>query len=164
MFILICMLDWRRVSRDRVLWTSSALAFAGVLGAYPRPDLVHIGFSLPLSLPLAMYCAAILTRRLHPMMVYAALTLAVLVFLPSTLRFYRGAKQALTTNLTQTPRGNVAFQEDGAADLVNQLNSEAGTYFFYPYINTVQLNHFPECRTAAFRRLAYHCRALDGAN
>jgi len=30
--------------------------------------------------------------------------------------------------------------------------------------NTVQLNHFPECRTAAFRRLAYHCRALDGAN
>ncbi|MBV9753102.1 MAG: hypothetical protein JO188_11320 [Hyphomicrobiales bacterium] len=131
---LVFVLRWRSVSRDQILWTSTALALAGVLGAFPRPDLVHIAFSLPLSLPLSTYCLAILVNRASRELIYLVAGLVPLFYLPDIFNFYWDAKHALQTKLTHTPRGDVALREDGAADLVDQLNSDSASTFFYPYM------------------------------
>jgi hypothetical protein len=66
--------------------------------------------------------------------VYFAGALTLLFCIPSTMHFFQAARQSLNAKLTRTPRGDVALREDGASDLVDQLNSESGTYFFYPYM------------------------------
>jgi hypothetical protein len=134
MIVLVCVLCWPSALRDRTLWTSVALALAGVLGAYPRPDIAHIAFSLPLSLPLAAYCTAVIADRSSRVFVYLTAAIAFLFCVPSTIHFFQAARQSLSAKLTRTPRGEVALLEDGASELVDHLNSEAGTYFFYPYI------------------------------
>ena len=65
MIVLVCVLGGRSAWRDRTLWTSAALALASVIGIYPRPDVAHIAFTLPLSLPLTAYCLAAFAARLR---------------------------------------------------------------------------------------------------
>ena len=135
MIVLACVLGGRSVSRDRTLWTSAALALASVFGIYPRPDLVHIAFSLPLSLPLSAYCLAVFVGRGPRVLIYLVTALVILFYLPDAFNSTRDAKQALHAKLTHMSRGDVALREDGAADLVDQLNYQrSGTYFFYPYM------------------------------
>lgn len=127
--------DWSRCLRDPVLRTSVALALAGLLGAYPRPDLAHIAFALPLALPLMAYCVAALSK-VHSRFTYLAAALIFFSWFPTARAFYWTAIEIMNMKLTHTERGYVAFAEDGAAELVSQVGLEpAGdNFFFYPYM------------------------------
>jgi hypothetical protein len=139
MLVAVCIVDWRQAWRSRALWTSTALALAGFLGTYPRPDLVHIAFTLPLILPLAVTCASLLATAARPLRTYWLIVTPVAAFallccLPCTVWFYRDLRSALEAPLTPTARGPAALREAGAADLVRQLSAETGATFFYPYM------------------------------
>ena len=50
--LLVSARDWRKCLRDRQLWLCAAYAFAGFIGCFPRPDIGHIGFTVPLAFPM----------------------------------------------------------------------------------------------------------------
>jgi hypothetical protein len=132
MIVLVCVLGGRSAWSDRTLRSSAALALAGIIGIYPRPDLAHIAFTLPLSLPLTAYCLAAFAVRLRPKLVIVAAALVVLLELPNANKYYEAATQSLNATLTRTPRGFIALRDYGAAELVGQLSTKAGAFFFYP--------------------------------
>ncbi len=135
LLVLFGVLNVRRIGRDRVFWTALALALAGLFSTFPRPDLVHIGVSLPLALPLAAYCGAWFARRLSLLPKLLAVILVIILLVPSTLRFYFFAEQALRAPLAATPRGEVALLDATERELVAALQRHTGqTYFFYPYM------------------------------
>jgi hypothetical protein len=135
LLVLFGVLNVRRIGRDRVLWTAVAIAVAGLLGAFPRPDLVHIGFSLPLALPLTAYCGASFARRQPLPVKLLSVTCVIALLVPSTRRFYYFADQALRVPLIATPRGEVALPDATERELVAALQHyTAHTHFFYPYM------------------------------
>jgi hypothetical protein len=132
--LLVAILDWRSIWRNRIFWTTLGLALAGFIGSFPRPDSAHIAFSLPLSLPLTVFGLTKLVQRFRRALIYTGVWVAFCFGLPDIYNVYRDAKKSLQMKLTSTARGNVAFSEDGATELLDQLNSKSETYFFYPYI------------------------------
>lgn len=137
LFLSVCILNWPLCLRDRVLQTSAALALAGVMGAYPRPDFPHIAFAAPLALPLTAYCSATLSGRfLQRRSIYLAAALFFFLVVLSIASFYRSSTYVLSVKSTLTARGVASFGEEGAAELIEQLAAEPSTerYFFYPYM------------------------------
>ena len=134
--ITVFVSEWPGCLRNRVLRTGAALAVDGFLSAYPRPDLAHIAFALPLALPLMAYCFAVLSERVRDRFIYIAAALAFFSWLPTAKAFYYTAIETMSMKLTHTDRGYAAFAEDGAAELVSQVALEPveDKFFFYPYM------------------------------
>jgi hypothetical protein len=53
--LIVCAFDWPAWFSDRRLRLCIALALAGFLGCYPRPDMTHVAQSAPLALPLLAF-------------------------------------------------------------------------------------------------------------
>jgi hypothetical protein len=134
---LVYAFRWRISRRDRRLRLCSAFAFAGFLGCFPRPDLSHIAFAIPLALPLVVLCMTQLAQCLRPALRYAALGIMIVLAVPSTRAFLSIRSEALGAKLVWTPRGRVAFLGGpGLPELLRQIAATppGDAYFFYPYM------------------------------
>ena len=56
LLFLVWARDWRTCLSDRLLWLAAALGLAGFIGSFPRADVAHIAFNVPLALPLFALC------------------------------------------------------------------------------------------------------------
>ncbi len=131
-----CIQNWRGCLQDRVLRTAAASALTGFIAAHPRPDVVYLGYTLPLALPLTTYCIAKLARTASRGAILACTVCACVIAvsaagpLVATQAAESGAMQ------TGTARGAVAFRETNVAAAVTRLAAEPGgeRVFFYPYM------------------------------
>lgn len=123
--------------RDRPLKVCTAFALAGFCGCFPRPDIAHIGFTSPLTMPLIALCMTKLTHRLSPGYRSAIALSAAAICLPSILSFAYLARTAIRAPIISTARGKAVFlAHDGVAEIQSAISatSSGDSIFFYPYI------------------------------
>jgi hypothetical protein len=138
--LLVYEYDRRACLRDRRLWLCAAFALAGFLGCYPRPDMVHISYSVPLALPLLAFCMTRLRQSWGPAYRYTSAALLIGLCALSALHYQLLARQTLRTEIVQTPRGDVALYgaytaQRGVPELLANIAAtpSGDAYFFYPY-------------------------------
>lgn len=138
--LIISILDWPDFFFDRRSWLCAALAMAGFIGCYPRPDFIHISYSVPLALPLLALSATRLTQSWRPVYRYAAAALIVVLCAPSVRQFQWRVRQALNAETVSTPRGEVRLfgpliVQGSVAELLASIAETPpnDAYFFYPY-------------------------------
>ncbi|MEJ0015441.1 MAG: hypothetical protein WDN25_02560 [Acetobacteraceae bacterium] len=122
---------------DRRLMTCISLALAGFIGAFPRPDAVHLGFNCPLAIPLIALCATRLTQRWRPAYRYALAAAIIGFSVPGVRSFWWLYQRALLAETTGTPRGAVALigPPSNGRFIARMGETPPGdTYFFYPYV------------------------------
>lgn len=120
---------------------SLALALAGLLGTYPRPDIFHINFTVPLACPLFALVATDLLGRLgrRARTAVAALLIGLCLAEVGYAVYIRRVVVVGPLRAVPTPRGLVVRREnlwtDRLAALVAQVDGvPAGdAFFFYPY-------------------------------
>jgi hypothetical protein len=129
---------WREV-RFRA---SLALATIGLLGAFPRPDVTHINFTLPLACPLfALVVTQALARLGRGLKVAVAVALVTVCGLAIGARLLGEALPMITGPLRQVPttRGSFVGPPSTWMEAVGALvphierAPRGDTYFFYPY-------------------------------
>ena len=140
MTVVVAAYDWRASLSDRRLRLCVAFAVAGFLSCYPRPDIIHISYSAPLTLPLLAYCMTKLTQSWRPVYRYAAAALLIGLCAPSAHHFEQLARRTLRTEVVSTPRGDVApigpyTGQQGVPELLTRIAAapSGDAYFFYPY-------------------------------
>jgi hypothetical protein len=128
--------NFRGRLEDRVMWTTLALALAGLVGTFPRPDGVHISFTLPLAIPFAGYGVRCLTLRLPRLLrTVSTCAIAALLIIPSARPYRWSVISSLEAPITNTPRGPVAFSSPSMSELIKSLTQHADQHaFFYPYM------------------------------
>ncbi len=134
----VCWRDRRGCLHDRMLRTAAAFALAGFIAVFPRPDLVHIAYSLPLTLPLTALCATRLARAAAPRVALAGATAAGFLILLAAIPLV--VAQARTRAPTATARGEAMFVTSPASPmLITRLAEESASeqIFFYPYMPMV---------------------------
>jgi hypothetical protein len=124
-------------SRDLVRVPCVAFCLAGFVACYPRPDVFHITFEIPLALPLLAHCAIRLTETWRAS--YRAATFgAVAGMLTGNLLIFLWIVQLMSgLEISPTPRGEVAFYKlDGASQMLARIAAlPAGDkWFFYATI------------------------------
>lgn len=132
--------DWRAGLFDPRLRLCVAFALAGFLGCYPRPDIIHISYCVPLTLPLLAFCGVRLTQSWSSAYRYAAAAVIIGLCLPSAYAFQKTARNALGAEFVRTPRGDVALtgpytSHRGLPELLAGIAATppGDAYFFYPY-------------------------------
>jgi hypothetical protein len=132
--------DWRTALHDRIFRSCIAFGIAGVVGCYPRPDIVHVAFAAPMALPLVAYCMQRLTQSWQPIYRYVAAAMMIGSCLPATRAFSWAAQNSLHLTTVPTPRGNLALSVDGARALMARVASTppGAAYFFYPVEELLQ--------------------------
>jgi hypothetical protein len=130
---------WRRASiaSNRMDRVGAAFAFAGFAGCFPRPDVSHIAFAVPLALPLVASCLSRLvppSSRVYRPTIFGFL--GVVCLMP-VLSYAYLVQQVWHTPRVPTPRGEAAFfGMPGAADLVARVAAlpPGDSWFYYPYV------------------------------
>jgi hypothetical protein len=120
---------------------SLALALVGLLGAFPRPDVTHINFTVPLACPLFGLVATRLFRRLGRARVTVGVLLAVACAAAVGYRLWSEALPMTLGPLRQVATARGVFVGppspwiDAVAALVPHVQRAPGDdpYFFYPY-------------------------------
>lgn len=129
------------IRRNRQVYTAAAFAAAGLAGVFPRPDAVHLFYSLPLGLPFAALCLRRLLARTPTSVVVVIVVFAVWHAGVTGRSFRWRALRALGVAKVETPRGMAAFGESGVKELAEQLERYRGEQgLLYPYIP--YLNYF----------------------
>jgi hypothetical protein len=128
--------------RDPGFRAALALALVGLLGAFPRPDVTHINFTLPLACPLFALVATRLLGRLGRglRVVIGASVVAACVLLIG-YRYLGESLPLLARPLrpVQTARGTLVGRPGPWIDAVTALVPHVegaprdAAYFFYPY-------------------------------
>jgi hypothetical protein len=135
--LLVCGVDRRGVAKDRTLWACAAFGFAGFTTSYPRPDVFHIAFEIPLLCPLLAYCASRLTAAWRPAFRAAAAGVVAVLLIPSVLMVHAISQYVSRTEVMPTPRGGLAFFKlDGAPEMIGRIASlpPGDGFFFYPFM------------------------------
>ena len=137
-FILLLLArEAKAMARDRVLLGCAAFALSGVLVLYPRADRAHLGFVLPLVLPLAAYGLTGLLRQAPAVVRRATVCVLAAACLPSAAQFGLLAAHDARLATAETPAGRVAFIDNGGETqaIIGRLASlpAADRVFFYPY-------------------------------
>ena len=138
--LVVCAYDWRASLSDSRLRLCAAFAIAGFLSCFPRPDIVRISSSAPLTLPLLAFCLTRLTQSWRPAYRYAGAALMIVLCLPCANAFRRTAREALSAEVVPTPRGSVALlgpftSHRGFPELLASVAAtpHGDAYFFYPH-------------------------------
>jgi hypothetical protein len=141
LLFLVCARDWRACLRDRLLWLAAALGLAGFIGSFPRADVAHIAFNVPLALPLFALCMSRLAAQWRPWIRRITAAAAIVLCVPSAIAY---ASLTLETTrggeLVSTARGELAFfaPPGGGKMLARVAALPAGDkYFFYPFMPTI---------------------------
>ena len=128
---------WRICLHDRLLRTCAALAIAGFIGCFPRPDIVHIAFAAPLACPLLACCMNRIAQRWYVPYRYAAAVVLIGLFTPAALAFSSTVQKALAGEIVPAPRGDlILLRQNGASQLLARLAAlpPQDGYFFYQFI------------------------------
>jgi hypothetical protein len=137
LLLAVIIRDRRERLLDPRLRLCAALALAGFLGCFPRPDIAHIGFCAPLTLPLFALVATRLFQPLRTVVRYTIIVASAGLFSPAVVSFASIAFTAYHAQTVPTARGNVAFLfAKGLPELVlriAEIPPHAG-FFFYPYM------------------------------
>ena len=138
--LVVCAYDWRASLSDSRLRLCAAFAIAGFLSCFPRPDIVRISSSAPLTLPLLAFCLTRLTQSWRPAYRYAGAAVMIVLCLPCANAFRRTAREALSAEVVPTPRGSVALlgpftSHRGFPELLASVAAtpHGDAYFFYPH-------------------------------
>ena len=138
--VFVCAYDWRGCLRDRRLRVCAAFALAGFLGCYPRPDIIHISYTVPLILPLLVFCLTRLVESWRPAYRYAAFALLIALCVSPAHKLKLLAERALRAEIVSTPRGDVALigpytAQRGVPEILASIAATPSEdpYFFYPY-------------------------------
>ena len=130
--------NWRTCVSDRLLQSCAAFSFAGLVGCFPRPDIVHIAFGAPLACPLLAYCTTYLTQEWHTPYRYMLAAAVIGLCAPSAQSYWWILEKAVLAEFVPTPRGDVAFFGSAAKapELLKQIAAtpSGDAYFFYPYM------------------------------
>jgi len=135
--IFIGISDWRTHLREHRFQLCIALALAGLVGCFPRPDVVHIGFGAPLALPLLAYCAGPLVRRLSPPYRRAAIAATVVFYLPPVVAYVNLSNNAFHARAVPTPRGDTIFASNqDMSKIIGRIAAipPGESFFFYPFM------------------------------
>jgi len=127
----------RGVLEDRLFRSCLLFAAAGFIGAFPRPDIVHIAFTAPLALPLLAYCTSRVTKDWKARFVYATGTIALALCLPAALSYLHDARAAWMTPTSATAAGPISFIGDPDAPGIFawiEKTPRADAFLFYPYM------------------------------
>jgi hypothetical protein len=128
--------------RDARFRASLALATVGLLGAFPRPDVTHINFTLPLACPLfALLATRWLARLGHGVKIAVSATLLTVCGLAIGTRLLGEALPMVAGPLREvsTARGRFLAPPstwlEAVAALVPHIERapRGDAYFFYPY-------------------------------
>ena len=87
LLFLVCARDWRTCLSDRLLWLAAALALAGFIGSFPRADVAHIAFNVPLALPLFALCVSRIAAQWRPRIRGITAAAAIVLCVPSALAY-----------------------------------------------------------------------------
>jgi hypothetical protein len=135
--LIVAALDWRGFLRDRLLRQCAAFGLAGFVGCFPRPDIVHIAFAVPLVCPLLACCLSRLGQMLRPAFRYLLIGVAIWLLASSALAFWWIWLKAPQGEPATTAGGRVLLV--GLPEVKPLLARIAATpaedtYFFYPYM------------------------------
>jgi len=128
--------------RDARFRASLAFASVGLVGAFPRPDVTHINFTLPLACPLFALVATLGLRRLgRGLRIALGASLLAVCALAMGYRLLGEALPMLTGPLRQVPTSRGSFVGppspwiDAVGALVPHIERAPrdAAYFFYPY-------------------------------
>ena len=138
--LLTLIWDWRAALHDRMFQSCSAFAIAGLVGCFPRADIVHVAFAAPMALPLVAYCMQRITRSWQPIYRYVAAGVIIIACMPAGRAFSWSVQNSLHFATVPTPRGDLALTVDGSRALVARVASmpPGATYFFYPVEELLQ--------------------------
>ena len=141
-FILVIIARYFRLLSPARLYAPLMLAIVGFIGAYPRPDVAHLAFVIPLAVPLLalVMTSLIETVKGHARVVVSAVLIGVWVWHVSDSVMFRIAVARAPLQTVVTARGLVhgapgIWTRDLAwlIDGIQQHTSPNDTFFFYPY-------------------------------
>ncbi len=123
--------------RDRMLAPCVAFGIAGFAACYPRPDIFHISFEVPLACPLLAYCAKRLTETWR--VAYRAVAFGAVagLFIRKLLLVLLTSQFMSSLAISPTPRGGLAiFGLDGAPQMLARIAAlpPDDGWFFYSFI------------------------------
>ncbi len=136
--LIVCIHGWRSRREDRTTqYCLAILWLAGLAGCFPRPDIFHIAFAVPLALPLLAYGLNSLLKNLRPAYRYAFWAVAIAAYLPPANILIKTANRTLHSPMVTSPLGPLAFP--GQPDMPGLFAAVAATppgdgYLFYPYM------------------------------
>jgi hypothetical protein len=133
----VCIFEGRTCLSDRRLHLCIAFAVAGLIGCFPRPEIVHIDYAAPMAMPLFAYCVVTLARQCRPILVSILRILLTIFYVPSAVSSWHVTNIALHAPPISTPRGTVSFSNDtGAPEMLARVAAlpTGARYFFYPYL------------------------------
>jgi hypothetical protein len=128
--------------RDPRFQASLAFAIVGLFGAFPRPDVTHINFTVPLACPLfALVATHLLGRVGRGLKIAVSASLLVMCGLAIGYRLLGEALPMVAGPLRQVPTARGSFVGppspwiDAVAALVPHIERAPrdAAYFFYPY-------------------------------
>src|SRR5439155_23559229 len=140
LIIIICARDWRASLHDRLFRSCVAFGMAGFIGCFPRPDMAHIVFSVPLVCPLLTYCMNRIVASWPRMCRYAFAALVISLSIPSAAVLSSFAYYTTVRGeFVDTPRGLATVLNDETWELRGLMARIADTpssdrYFFYPFM------------------------------
>jgi hypothetical protein len=141
LLFLVWARDWRASLSDRLCWLATALGLAGFIGSFPRADVAHIAFNVPLALPLFAFCVCRIAAQWRPWIRGTAAAAAIVLCVPSAIAYASLTVQTTRGGeLVSTARGQLAlFAPPGGAALLARLGElpAADKYFFYPFMPTI---------------------------
>jgi hypothetical protein len=123
--------------RDRMFAPAVAFSVAGFVACYPRADIYHVAFEVPLACPLLAYGASRLSRALPVAYRSAAVGFMAALLAPGVLVFLWKATLASGLEVMSTPRGRVAFSgATGDPEMLARIAAmpPGGKWFFYPFM------------------------------
>ncbi|CAL1239435.1 hypothetical protein [Candidatus Methylocalor cossyra] len=128
---------WREPGFRAAAW----FALTGWLTAYPRPDIVHIGFTLPLALPLLASALDKIHRRISSPWRWLVPALVTVAMVPSALAALRQTLRMPAQLTIETERGRIEVASywstngQNLRDLVRavQRAPREDGFFFYPF-------------------------------
>jgi len=119
--------------RDGILGITAAYAIASLIGSFPRPDVAHIAFNIPLLLPLLAVGLTRIGLLLSPPRRIVAAALLLALCLPSAASFAVRVGRASHGEPTTTARGPIVSTDQlGLAAMLHTVERLPGTGFFYP--------------------------------
>ncbi len=140
---------WKWLAGNRELLVCSAYAIAGFAGSFPRPDVDHIAFNVPLGLPIFTYCFVRVRERASlPSRMIAGIA-GVVAFLGVGVPVLMAEFQAVVAfgaPVVTTPRGRVAVVRPPGLDVLGGVDEiiarigqtpQAEGFYFFPSDSTL---------------------------
>jgi len=128
---------WGSMREDRLFWQCTAFCIAGFLNCFPRPDIVHIGFAVPLAFPLLALSTIRITSRAGSLSRTVIFATVSILIAPTIAPYLMWTVKASRAPAIATPGGPATFPfSSGMPQIIRQVDSLPAVdgYFYYPYL------------------------------